>query len=520
MPYVAGLYPAGYYVLEATTMLLASALTAGSLVAAFFAARLLNVALLGITLGAAYVMFRRSGLGRYTSLVAVAAVGFFPLESWVSGYIQPDDLVATLFAGTIALSLRSRPSARGPGVTPYATFVSIGLLIAATAFTKVHYAFALWLVVVPAMALRIRRAQRLLDTTVLLAACVALPLLAYERATTAWTPLGQIVSARAWVVSAGVRSPSLLGAFASVGRNGLRTFGDAYFGGAAFAGFWGHFGMHGVTFFPGRSGSIVSDGIVVLSAVTLALFAAVELKLAIRLGRVARRRSPLAALRLVASATPVNAYCIVSAMLIGIAAVADGGLVLQGRYWLPVVVPLGVVLFVQLPKYFNVAARRRTGSAIVTFAASYAIVASLFGLAAIQRAFYAAPHAEPAIDSLSDIDRVIVAGRTLDDVDAATVPPNRTVGLSGYAVDTITGLPAAAVILTIDGRERATQRDFLPDRRLADAFNDNAILRSRFTFALPSGTLGPGTHVVRCYVAGHNATYRLAIRRAIVLRVR
>jgi hypothetical protein len=520
MPYVAWLYPAGYYALEAGTMLLASKFTAGSLVAAFLAARLANVALLGITLVAAYVIFRRSGLGRTTSLVAVAAVGFFPLESWVSGYIQPDDLVATLFAVTIALSLRSRRDPRAPGGTPYAMFFCIGLLIAATAFTKVHYAFALWLVVVPAMALRIRRAKRLVDATALLAACVALPAIAYALATTAVTPLGHIVSARAWVASAGVRSPSLAGALASVLRNGLRTFGDAYFGGAAFAGFWAHFGMHGVTFFPGRSGSIVSDGIVVLSAITLVLFIAVESKIAIRLARVARRRSPLAALRLVASAAPVNAYCVVSAMLIGIAAVANGGLALQGRYWLPVVVPLGVVLFVQLPKYLNVAARRRAGLALVTVAATYSIVASLFGLGAIGRAFYEKPEAEPTVDSLADIDRVIVRGQTRENVDALTVGRDRAVGFSGYAVDMTTGLPAAVVLLTIDGRERATQHNFRPDQHLSGVFNDDAILRSRFTFTLPSATLRPGTHVVRCYVTDRNATYRLVIRRAIRLDVR
>ncbi len=519
MPYVAGLYPAGYYALEAGTMLLASTLTAGSLVAAFFAARLANVALLGITLVAAYVVFRRSGLGGTTSLVAVAAVGFFPLESWVSGYIQPDDLVATLFTVTIALSLRSRRHARAPGDAPYATFVGIGLLIAATAFTKVHYAFALWLVVVPAMALRIRRAKRLVDATALLVACAALPALAYELATTALTPLGHIVSARAWVASAGVRSPSLAGALASVLRNGLRTFGDAYFGGAAFAGFWAHFGMHGVTFFPGRSGSIASRGIVVLSAITVALFIVVESKIAVRLARVARKRSLLAALRLAVSATPVNAYCIVSAMLIGIAAVANGGLALQGRYWLPVVVPLGVVLFVQLPKYLNVAARRRTGLALATFAATFAIVASLFGLAAIQRAFYGAPHAEPTVDSLADIDRVIVAGRALNDVDGATVTYDRTVGLSGYAVDMITGLPAAAVILTIDGRVRDVRNIFRPDQHLVTAFDDDALLRSRFDFTVRTEMLSPGTHVVICYITDRKATYRLAIQRTIRLLI-
>ncbi|MBD5634803.1 MAG: hypothetical protein IAI49_10025, partial [Candidatus Eremiobacteraeota bacterium] len=309
MPYVAAMYPVGYYALEAATMLLASASTNGSLLAAFFAARLANVVLLGVTLLAAHVIFRRAGLSKFTSILAVAAVGFFPLESSISGYIQPDNLVAALFALTIAASLRPRGTAGATTRAPSVGFIVVGLLLSATIFTKVHYALALWLAIVPAVALRVRRATWLADSLALFGACVALPAVAYVSSSTALAPLGNLVSPRAWAATAGVHAPSLASTVNSLYRNGSHAFGDAFFGGIAFQGFWLHFGMRSGTIFPRSVVAIANDVIVAFTVVALALFVYVELKIAFRLVRVASARSPLTAIRLVLASTPVNVYC-------------------------------------------------------------------------------------------------------------------------------------------------------------------------------------------------------------------
>ncbi|MBD5635170.1 MAG: hypothetical protein IAI49_11895, partial [Candidatus Eremiobacteraeota bacterium] len=233
----------------------------------------------------------------------------------------------------------------------------------------------------------------------------------------------------------------------------------------------------------------------------------------------ASARSPLTAIRLVLASTPVNVYCIVTAMLLGIGAITNGGLVLQGRYWLPVVTALGVVVFVQLPKFLRPGVRRRARAAIVTFAATYAVVASICGLRALQSDYYDAAKWTPTSDSIADIDRVSVNGGERSDVDALTIRKGQSLRLSGYAVDMMTGMPAQVVILSIDGRDRAELQRLRPDQHVASVFNDDLILRSGFDFDIARGTEERGTHVVRCYVVDRKATYRLAIRRTILLRV-
>ena len=511
VPYVAGLYPAGYYALAALAMVAGSIVGRGSLLAGFFAARLLDVALLGVTLVASYAIFRRSGLSQRTSVLAVTAVGFFPMTAWVAGYVQPDDLVAALFAVALAVSL-------GPRATSNARRICvIGLLVAAAMFVKTHYALALWLAIVPSLAARIRRDTVRIDLSLLAVFIVGLPLAAYEVATTILNPVRRLISPGSWVSSSDVGSRLPTTWLARTAGDALHAFDDAYFGGVAGQGFWLHFGMRSGMLFPEQLLSPLRYAIVAATVVILGVFAYAELRMLRRLATVARRRSLAASLRLGVAATPLSAYLIVSIMLVTIGGVTHGGLVLQGRYWLPVMAPLAVLLFVGLPKLARPASRARLQFGFAAAAASYSIVAAAFGVAAVGSDFYHAPRHRPSADSIADIRRVSAGSRTFVDTDAITIARDEALDVSGYAVDMRTGLPARNVVVSIDGRDRGSGRVGRDDREVATTFNDDAIERSGFDIRLAPGSVESGTHVLRCYIAGSSG--RLAIRRAIRLHV-
>jgi hypothetical protein len=516
-PYVAGLYPMGYYALEAGVMLVAAAATGGSLTSAFFTGRLVGVALLGITLGFGFLIFRRSGLPERESFLATAAVGFFPLVAWVAGYVQPDNLVAALYSAGLAVAIGPRSHAGVGRKRDVSCVAIVGAIVTLTVLTKAHYAFALWLATVPLLVARVPATRRRLGAALFVIFGVVLPLVAYRLSVTTLNPVRRLISPGAWVASAGAGSLAALPS--SMAAAGLHAFDDAFFGGIAGLGFWLHFGMRSGSFVPDDAVGPVRDLIVALTVLALALFAALELRLIPKLIAIARRRSPGLALRLATNCAPLNAYAIVTVMLIAIGAITRGGLVLQGRYWLPVVTSLGVVLFVALPRIARAGPRRRIRFGITCAAAAYSIVASVVALVAMNANFYEPPARAPTHDSVADVDRMRVASRTIARADTLDVRRGETLVASGYAVDMRTGLPARNVVVSIDGRDAGSAVVGLRVPKLAETFNDDALLRSGFDARIPTARLRPGTHLVRFFVASDSGSERLAFRREIHLRV-
>ncbi|HVN68600.1 MAG TPA: DUF2142 domain-containing protein, partial [Candidatus Binatia bacterium] len=113
--FIAPAYPFGFYALEALWMKLAAALT-HSLVATFFAARLLCVLLMMIGLYFSYRTALNVGISPWLCVALVAIAGFFPLTTLVSSYVQPDNLAFALVAASLFLSTQLRRSRR-PALT-------------------------------------------------------------------------------------------------------------------------------------------------------------------------------------------------------------------------------------------------------------------------------------------------------------------------------------------------------------------------------------------------------------------
>jgi hypothetical protein len=86
-------YPFGYYALVAVEMWVAR-LFSDSLVSMFFSARLLSVVLLIVSLAFSYAVLRQ--VHSRNALGITAIVGLFPVTTYVSSCVQPDNLSLTL----------------------------------------------------------------------------------------------------------------------------------------------------------------------------------------------------------------------------------------------------------------------------------------------------------------------------------------------------------------------------------------------------------------------------------------
>ncbi|HXT20076.1 MAG TPA: hypothetical protein VN923_04950, partial [Thermoanaerobaculia bacterium] len=153
LPWLVTRYPLGYYGLAGLWTALWGKVFPG-VVAAFFLARSFSIVLLGVGLVAGYGVLRALRCPRGVALGLIAALGCFPLSSFVGSYVQSDNLgfAAAPLALWAALRLRRQPAveaSRGQlllaGATlallllsKYHVFLTVGLPI--LAMLAVHHA--------------------------------------------------------------------------------------------------------------------------------------------------------------------------------------------------------------------------------------------------------------------------------------------------------------------------------------------------------------------------------------------
>lgn len=105
-PFLVSEYPVGYYGMTALWIFAWGKAFPG-VVAMFFAARAFSVLLLGIGLVASFATIRHLGTPPLRALGVIAAVGFFPLTSFVSSYVQSDNFAFAALALCLWLALRA-----------------------------------------------------------------------------------------------------------------------------------------------------------------------------------------------------------------------------------------------------------------------------------------------------------------------------------------------------------------------------------------------------------------------------
>jgi hypothetical protein len=510
MPYVMFAYPAGYYAVAAVAMKVASIVHPHSIVGLFFAARFASVACLAFTLMLAYGVFLRLRLERWVALLATAAVGWLPLTSWVSGYVQPDNLTTLLLTASVYLALRwkAEPEEKRWPALLSATLVCL-------AFVKQHYALAAIVATFGAglSTVRTRRAF------VFLSGVFVPPVIALGAAI--WfVPVERIGALRFAGQPPGmglvsVWSPADL---ASYVLSGIRS---VYLGGDAFMEFWQRFGIRGATVYGGAARQTIAD---VLVACTLLIACGLLLRtwsVMRRLAVVARRRSALRAAQLFFGNAVVNVYALVTLIMLGVYIESRGNMWLEGRYWLPVIVPtvaLGVAI---VPRLFRGRVRRRAAFVIAASWALYAAVSAPFALAALDRSFYHQPAQTLKNEAYAQILDVKPQGACAR-MAAATLSVRRgcKLVLSGYAIDSERGLPARDVFLTVDGRRALRATTMTPSPLVRDVYGDDELADSGFTATLDTASLSAGRHTIALEVVERRAPRGLPAQDVISFEVR
>lgn len=507
MPYVMFGYPIGYYAVLALIMSVAGALSHDSISVVFLSARLFNVALLIPTLTLAALIFRQCRLDRSTTLLATVAVGAFPLTSWVAGYAQPDNLSLLLVTAALYYVSRWRDDPSDSRRSVVLAFV-----LAALFLTKHQYALCAWAAAV-LLALTRLSLRPLTPKTVASVAMVALlPLLAFT-ASLLFVPVTRLSATGSFLGTALLQMD-----FQHAGRLALQMLFDgldAYAGGNAFTGYWFHFGFRMGQVFPAAALPWLREVLAVLSLAAVVLFASLQLRRLSKIARVWKSRSSAVALRLTAAGVAINIYVALTLILCAAQAASNGELELEGRYWLPVIVPAVLIVLVEIPKLIGRRAERRIVRVVAAGTmACYSLVASVCALAAMHADFYRPSPLTARRDTVAKVVAIQAAGRQSQSIPGTIVlPEHRATVVRGYAVDMVTGLPATRVSLRIDGGQRHYAVTGLSSVSLARFLHDDAIRKSAFGLRLPPDTLKPGRHHFLVEIDDPQLAWPLAVGR-------
>jgi hypothetical protein len=384
VPFVAYNYPVGYYVVAAAAMRLAAVIEPQSITATYFAARSLGVLFLGVTLLTSFAILRELQMSTAVSLLVTAAVAMFPLSSWVSGYIQPDTLVWLLATLALYFALRWRAKPFDTGRTAL-LILTLTLIF----FVKTHYALALavscWLMVAGFMARPDVRRRTRVATAV---AFLAVPMLAYLAATN-FTPVGHLSFPRG--LSASISQARPASVFSRVERIADTTFLgviDTYLPGGAFRTFWLSFGDLITPYLASEAArSRVMAILSFLSLSTLLLMLVRQARVCGALARVARRHGQVA-LRLFLGDIVLNVYVVWVALLLAVFVTSSMTVYLEGRYFLPILLPTILLGVRYVPRLFPIPKRKGAATVFAAGWALYSLTMSPVALSAMENRFY------------------------------------------------------------------------------------------------------------------------------------
>jgi hypothetical protein len=404
-PYYLALYPYGYYALTALWIGLLRALS-DSLVFTFFGCRILSVVLLAFSLVLVHLTAREMGYSRVFALLLTLAIGLFPLTSFVSSYVQPDNLSLTLTLLCWYLAYRVRRRPRGRWNVPL-----LGLASAALLVTKPH----IYLCVVLPIGLMLLSAQigrYPFRHWLRLASWLIVP------AVVLWSVhLWSVTGTRNYFNRPPPRKDGL-----TLLIHGLETAIHDYYAGSSHASFWGVFGWMDTPLVigKGRTDMVVRFAIQAATWTFLALTLIRLEQVLSRLLRVARRGRWRGALRIAFSNPVINSYFLFTAVMIllrvRLGNILGAGGQSQGRYWFAFLMPIFLTAISYAPRALTL----RWSQVLLSRAAAvglllYAIVGSQYALVAIDRRYYAPRRESPS-------DRMAVRSPTVGAPGAACSP--------------------------------------------------------------------------------------------------
>jgi hypothetical protein len=505
--YIVPLYPFGFYALEALWMRAVSYFT-GSTVAIFFAARLLCVLLMMVGLYFNYRTAINLGVPAWVSVALTAAVGLFPLTSFVSSYVQPDNLAFTLVSAALffATQLRRDPL-RVSDVAGVA--LSLGFL----AVTK--YQFFISVAVPTALLLAVRLGQTASARQRLTGAVIFV------------TPAAALLAMQRWIVdhSTGATAPTAINTDSlrevvtgGVGATlhylavtGASAVIDCFATGACAMTFWQVVGWFDTPIvIINTSVEIGLRAIIALASIIVLVVLAYRIaRSAVRLCRVIPRRHSAAAWR-IASADPVlNAYLCFIAIMVALYVLSDNAFGAEGRQFYPYVFPAFLCFVWYAPRALQ--RRHRTVTTVFTaILLGYVLVAAGYALADVHQRYYGQPlpgyvATDPGRSEISSRNAGVLWPVTpaAYHVDGLTYPSTFTKGprlhIGGLTILPEDGVVPSTVAVVVDSH--------LPVPVLADQYLAHFAEASRgagngygaFYATIQTAQLAEGAHTVAAY---------------------
>lgn len=527
-PVLLSLYPFGYYGLVALWLGLIHVFTP-SLVALFFGARILSVLLLMCSLVLTYLITRELRMQRGAGLLVTAIVGLFPLTTFVSSYVQPDNLSLTLVSLCMyaAFVARRQPDSR---VVLGVLGIALGLLLV----TKYQF-YACTLIPVAAMLVAERlfgRPIRLSWTRLFVFLVPPSLVLGLVQLWVAWqarTRYSAAIGSNAVVgqVNYAAAHAALhrgLGPFMGFLFTGFsNAFADYFNGGTSFISFIGFFGWLDT---PLVIGSPQIDPYVkhLAIGVTLLVFALTTIRLGqvlARLGRLVSRSRWRTALRLALANPLFNGLFLYVVFMFVLYAVTSNTFGAQGRNWFPYILPIFLMGVVYAPRAIPYRPAQVVLSRLVLLAlVLYASFGSYYGVQAITNRYYdSGTPMSPTILSRLKPTFGTSNGRmdtvSVDDATSVLSSPGeqtieastaQVLTIAGWAVDLKARDTAAGVFITVDASHNfpAFYFDDRPD--VANALGSKRYEHSGFVAVIPSHALAPGRHVLSLKIVSHSRT--------------
>lgn len=517
--YIVPAYPFGFYALEAAWMHVVALFT-GSLVALFFSARILCVFLLMVGLYFNYRTALNLGVPRWTSVALIAGIGFFPMTSFVSSYVQPDNLAYALVSASLffATTLRSK-APRAANLAPLAA--SLGLL----AITKYQCFAVVALPVVFAVGFRAFQTTRNPTPTLGRVFGLIAPA-AFLLAVQHWV-VGHSNAGGGSAIAVGlnldyIRSVIQLGFSATafyVTLTAAAAFIDFFISGGCAATFWQVFGW-------GDTPIFIVNGTIELWIRALIGLGTVEVAVAVaflvvrnsaRIASAWERGHRRLALNAV-SADPVFAsYLLFVALMFALYIATNNAFGAEGRHWYAFIFPAFLFLVWYAPAAFR--ARKRAVSAVLAAAlCCYSLVAAGYALSDVAQRYYGPrPRLAVADPKLSALlpgsTGVLWAVKSAEYHVADNPVPVFRVGTelidSGAALPLAPNVPSA-IAATLDGKPIpvvAGEYQFT----LAEATRDLADAYSQFYTPLRTNGLREGVHVVAAYARAPDGRHYRAV---------
>lgn len=395
--YIAPYYPFGFYALQALWMRAVSLFT-GSLVAVFFSARLLCVFLTMIGLYFNYRTALNLRIPRWTSVALVAAVGFFPLTSFVSSYVQPDNLVYALVSASLFFATELRPRR-----LEFRTIAALGVVLGLLAITKYQFFLSAAIPIGAFVALRAMQAQltatrRIGALAVLIAPTIALLAVQYLAVNRAAGVGGAIHTDMNADYLRSVTALGFVPLIRYVVGSALSGFTNCFITGGCAATFWQTIGWVDTPIvIVSRTFELWVRVAIGLTTVVVAVILTFYLcRNAGRLFRAAARGHARPSLEAIAGDPVLNSYLCFVAIMLALYVVTNNAFGVEGRQFYPFVFPAFLCFVWYAPR----ALRRRheaLSAVLACVLVGYALVASAYALADLTQRYYGPPGAQYAI---------------------------------------------------------------------------------------------------------------------------